>query len=84
MVSKKMIVLPLALGVLVAGSVLGVRAVRADEVAGNRFPFVQELAEKLGVSEDEVAGAMEGIREERRVEMQKRREEQGLYPATLF
>jgi len=73
--NKKLFILTAALGALLAGSVLGVRAVSADETAGNRFPFVQELAERLGISEDEVAGAMEDVREEHRVEMQEWREE---------
>jgi len=75
--NKNLIILPAVLGVLLAGSVLGASTVKADteSVLGARFPFVQDLAEQLGVSEDEVSTAVEDVRGQHRLEMQKRQED---------
>ena len=75
--NKNLIILPAVLGALLAGSVLGTRAVRADTESGfgAKFPFVENLAEKLGLSENEVTTAMESVRDERRVEKRERQEE---------
>ncbi len=75
--NKNLIFLPAVLGVLLAGSVLGTSVVKADTESGlgARFPFVQDLAERLGVSEDEVNTAVEDMRGQHRVEMQERQEE---------
>ena len=74
---KELIILPAVLGALLAGSVLGTSVVKAEteSVFGARFPFVQDLAERLGISEDEVSTAVENVREERRTEMRARQEE---------
>ncbi len=73
--TRNLIVLVLALGVLLAGSFFSVQAVRADTDTGMRFPLVESLAERLGLSEDEVTTALEDVREERRVQVQERKED---------
>ena len=74
--NNKLIILPAVLGALLAGSVLGTSVVKAETESGfgARFPFVQDLAERLGLSEDEVTTAMGDVRNERRVERRERQE----------
>jgi hypothetical protein len=72
--NKNLIFLPAVLGVLLAGSVLGVRAVRADTEISAKLPFVEDLARELGVSENAVTNAMGTIKDERRGEMRGKRE----------
>lgn len=67
------ILFPVLGGFLIAVSLLGVGLVNAQDTSGN--PFVEKLAQKLGLSQEKVQVAVEQIHEEQRAEMDKKLEE---------
>jgi competence protein ComGC len=66
--NRKMLATFLTLGVILSVATIGINSARADDTALTN-PFISKLAEKFGISEDEVEAVFESVRDERHEQM---------------
>jgi len=69
--NKKLLIIPaIAIGVAISGAALWPTGIAKANGNGNGDMMTQQLAQKLGIDQDKVSGAMDQIHEEKQARMQ--------------